>query len=98
METLELPYRPMGVHVITNVSIQELVAQGFTQLQHISVGGKGMGDLALEALALLPDSLHSVTLWHSAVTRPGLDAFLAATGLSIDDTMATSRGTYMLCL
>ena len=98
IERLELPYKPTGSAVVTNSAVQQLVDRGFSRLRSLSIGGKGIDDDALELMAMLPETLISVKLWHTKVTSVGLARFLNVTGLAVDDSMATSRGTYMLCL
>jgi hypothetical protein len=78
--------------------VTELFDRGFARLERLSIGGNGITDAALVTLATLPDQLVDVQLWHSKVTLGGVSQFRAATGLALDDSMRTSRGTYMLRL
>lgn len=98
IERLDLPYKPTGTAVVTNAAVQLLVDRGFSKLRSLSIGGKGIDDSAFEWMAMLPSTLCVVKLWHTKVTVAGLARFREATGLALDDAMATSRGTYMLCL
>jgi len=96
LTTLKLPYRPTGSPLVTDRVVEQLASLGFAGLHTLSIGGKGITDGCVEQLAQLPDVLCTIHLWHTKMTASGIAQLQRLTGLSLDDSMRTSRGTYML--
>ena len=68
-------------------------------LSALDVGSPGITDEAIPALqALVQLGLRSLTLWHSKVTRRGVERLMQATGMTLDQSMASSDGTYLLAV
>lgn len=65
-------------------------------LTTLAVGGSGITDAAIAALIALPITLENISLWHTKVSESGCSELRAATGLSMDDSMRSTRGTYIL--
>jgi hypothetical protein len=66
-------------------------------LSALDVGSPGITDAAIPALeALASFGLHALTLWHSKVSREGVERLMRTTGMSLDQSMASSDGTYLL--
>ena len=66
-------------------------------LTALDVGSPAITDAAIPSLqALAHGGLHSLTLWHSKISRAAVDRLMAATGMALDQSMGTSDGTYLL--
>ena len=44
----------------------------------------------------LPDTLECLSLWHTRLSAADAALLRAGTGLSLDDSMRSSKGTFML--
>jgi hypothetical protein len=98
MRVLKMPYKPTGLPLVDDSAVAAIAARGASSLRWLSMGGQGITDGAIESLAALSDSVERIDLWHTKVTPGGVAALQAATGLSIDDSIRATKGTYLLSL
>ena len=95
VRVLKLPYRPMGSPIVTDETVQALAALSF-RLRSLSVGGRGITPRAVDFLLELPDTLECLSLWHTRLSAADASLLRSGTGLSLDDSMRSTKGTFML--
>ena len=72
-------------------------AEGPSSLLSLDVGSPAITDAALPSLLVLAQcGLASLSLWHCKVSRTAIERLMADTGMCLDDSMASSDGTYLL--
>ena len=81
---------------MTDAALSALALLDLPGLQMLSLGGKGITDGCINDLLALTDTLEQLSLWHTKVTAPGAERIKAGTGLSIDDSMRATKGTFIL--
>lgn len=96
LHTLKLPYKPTGSALVTDSALQTLALLEPTKLKVLTCGGSGITDSAAKWIVMLPHCLGKICLWHTRVTVQGQEDISGGTGLSVDDSMRTSKGTYIL--